>query len=57
MYLWLADLLTPTITESWLEFLELVTKPMPRRFAPDYALSVETFSASEDVVHTRIFPL
>ncbi|OBR09174.1 Metallo-beta-lactamase domain-containing protein [Colletotrichum higginsianum IMI 349063] len=26
---------------------------MPRRVAPDYALYVETFSASEDVVHTR----
>ncbi|GJC96773.1 metallo-betalactamase domain-containing protein [Colletotrichum higginsianum] len=27
---------------------------MPRRVAPDYALYVETFSASEDVVHTRV---
>ncbi|GJC95051.1 Metallo-beta-lactamase domain-containing protein [Colletotrichum higginsianum IMI 349063] len=53
MHVWLADLLTPALTASWLATLDFVAKLQPRRVVPGHALSADTFSAAEDIVHTR----
>lgn len=53
MHAWLADLLTPALTESWLASLDLVSKLQPQRVIPGHALSADTFGASTDIIHTR----
>ncbi|GKT41632.1 uncharacterized protein ColSpa_01813 [Colletotrichum spaethianum] len=53
MHLWLADLLTPALTKSWLTSLDFITKLKPSRVIPGHALSADTFDAAKDVIHTR----
>ncbi|GKT56164.1 metallo-beta-lactamase domain-containing protein [Colletotrichum tofieldiae] len=53
MHAWLADLLTPALTKSWLASLDFVANLKPRRVIPGHALSVDTFGATADIFHTR----
>ncbi|KAF4922811.1 hypothetical protein CGCVW01_v005060 [Colletotrichum viniferum] len=53
MHAWLADLLTPALTESWLTTLDFIAGLGPNLVIPGHALSADTFSAILDVNHTR----
>ncbi|KAI8169917.1 hypothetical protein K4K49_009856 [Colletotrichum sp. SAR 10_70] len=53
MHAWLADLLTPALTESWLTTLDFIAGLGPNLVIPGHALSADTFSAIVDVNHTR----
>ncbi|KAF5521029.1 hypothetical protein CGCA056_v008905 [Colletotrichum aenigma] len=53
MHAWLADLLTPALTESWLTTLDFIAGLGPNIVIPGHALSADTFSAIADVNHTR----
>ncbi|KAK1479639.1 metallo-beta-lactamase family protein [Colletotrichum tamarilloi] len=53
MHAWLADLLTPALTESWLTTLNFITGLRPSLVIPGHALASTTFSALADVDHTR----
>ncbi|KAI8188346.1 hypothetical protein K4K51_006850 [Colletotrichum sp. SAR 10_75] len=53
MHAWLADLLTPALTKSWLTTLDFIAGLGPNLVIPGHALSADTFSAIVDVNHTR----
>ncbi|KAL2876551.1 hypothetical protein SGCOL_008127 [Colletotrichum sp. CLE4] len=53
MHAWLADLLTPALTESWLTTLNFIAGLKPNIVIPGHALSADNFSAVTDVDHTR----
>ncbi|KAL0941672.1 metallo-beta-lactamase family protein [Colletotrichum truncatum] len=53
MHAWLADLLTPALTQSWLATLDFISGLRPEKVIPGHALSADTFSATKDVEHTR----
>ncbi|TDZ34043.1 hypothetical protein C8035_v000644 [Colletotrichum spinosum] len=53
MHAWLADLLTPALTKSWLATLDFVKGLQPSRVVPGHALNVDGFGAAIDVDHTR----
>ncbi|KAF4888711.1 Extracellular metalloprotease [Colletotrichum fructicola] len=53
MHAWLADLLTPALTESWLTTLDFIAGLGPNLVIPGHALSADTFSAIVDVNHTH----
>ncbi|KAF6823145.1 metallo-beta-lactamase family protein [Colletotrichum plurivorum] len=55
MHAWLADLLTPALTESWLATLDFMSGLGPLRVVSGHALSVEGFDAAADVEHTRAY--
>ncbi|KAH6682185.1 metallo-beta-lactamase family protein [Plectosphaerella plurivora] len=53
IHLWLADLLTPELTESWLTTLDLVESLSPSLVVPGHALSNTNFGPASDVKHSR----
>ncbi|KAF5013392.1 hypothetical protein FDECE_580 [Fusarium decemcellulare] len=53
VHLWLADLLSPALTESWLSTLDYVAHLKPHRIIPGHSLSLENFSATRDLQHSR----
>ncbi|KAF6840952.1 metallo-beta-lactamase family protein [Colletotrichum plurivorum] len=55
MHAWLADLLTPALTQSWLATLDFIAGLRPLRVVPGHALSAEGFDGATDVEHTRAY--
>ncbi|GIZ38789.1 hypothetical protein CKM354_000219000 [Cercospora kikuchii] len=55
MHLWLADLLTPALTSSWLSTLEYIKSLAPKRVIPGHALSIGKFGPMIDVAHTEAY--
>ena len=55
MHLWLADLLTPALTSSWLSTLEYIKSLAPKRVIPGHALSIDKFGPTIDVAHTEAY--
>ncbi|WAO93379.1 hypothetical protein NCS54_01092600 [Fusarium falciforme] len=55
MHLWLADLLTKSLTDSWLSTLDLIDHLRPKVVIPGHSLSNSKFSHSIDVDHTRAY--
>ncbi|KAH7126074.1 metallo-beta-lactamase family protein [Dactylonectria macrodidyma] len=53
MHLWLADLLTPALTEAWLSTLDFVESLKPRTIIPGHSLSSKKFGSNVDLEHTR----
>ncbi|KAH6900561.1 metallo-beta-lactamase family protein [Thelonectria olida] len=52
MHLWLADLLSPALTEAWLSTLDFVASLKPQKIIPGHSLSTK-FGAHIDLEHTR----
>ncbi|PPJ52039.1 hypothetical protein CBER1_09823 [Cercospora berteroae] len=55
MHLWLADLLTPALTSSWLSTLGYIKNLAPKRVIPGHALSIDKFGPTIDVAHTEAY--
>ncbi|KAF9876411.1 hypothetical protein CkaCkLH20_06354 [Colletotrichum karsti] len=53
MHAWLADLLTPALTQSWLATLDFISGLRPQMVIPGHALSTDSFTATNDIDHTR----
>ncbi|KAH7136792.1 metallo-beta-lactamase family protein, partial [Dactylonectria estremocensis] len=53
MHIWLADLLSPALTEAWLSTLQFVESLKPRKVIPGHSLSNEKFGPHHDLEHTR----
>ncbi|KAK1536450.1 metallo-beta-lactamase family protein [Colletotrichum costaricense] len=53
VHLWLADLLSPALTSTWLSTLDFIQHLKPAVIIPGHALSVEGFGPSVDVEHSR----
>lgn len=53
MHLWLADLLTPAMTEAWLSTLELIKTLHPEKIIPGHSLTTKHFGANIDLEHTK----
>ncbi|KAF7556397.1 hypothetical protein G7Z17_g1450 [Cylindrodendrum hubeiense] len=52
MHLWLADLLSPALTEAWLSTLEFIESLKPQKIIPGHSLS-KKFGPHVDLDHTR----
>ncbi|KAL3426114.1 metallo-beta-lactamase family protein [Phlyctema vagabunda] len=52
MHMWLADLLTPELTESWLTTIEFISYLEPSLIIPGHALDNTIFGSAVDLEHT-----
>lgn len=53
MHLWLADLVTPQLTESWLSTIDFLEHLRPKVIIPGHSLSNAHFGPSADLEHSR----
>ncbi|KAH6679894.1 metallo-beta-lactamase family protein [Plectosphaerella plurivora] len=53
LHLWLADMLSPALTQAWLSTLEFIESLSPKKVIPGHATSLESFSDGADIEHTR----
>ncbi|KAH7009870.1 metallo-beta-lactamase family protein [Ilyonectria destructans] len=52
MHLWLADLLSPSLTEAWLSTLEFIQSLKPHKIIPGHSLT-KKFGSHIDLEHTQ----
>jgi glyoxylase-like metal-dependent hydrolase (beta-lactamase superfamily II) len=53
VHLWLADLVTPQLTNSWLSTLDLIETLGPKVVVPGHSLSNANFGPTADIQHSR----
>ncbi|KAM5357355.1 hypothetical protein ACJZ2D_016349 [Fusarium nematophilum] len=53
VHLWLADLLSPALTDAWLSTLDFVESLAPKRIIPGHSLTLKGFGPSKDLEHSR----
>ncbi|KAM0328180.1 hypothetical protein ACHAQA_005587 [Verticillium albo-atrum] len=53
VHLWLADLLSPALTEAWLSTLDFIEHLAPKRIIPGHSLTASGFGPSVDLRHSR----
>lgn len=53
VHVWLADLLSTSLTDAWLSTLDFVEYLKPARIIPGHSLSVDSFGPALDLKHTR----
>ncbi|KAJ8114403.1 hypothetical protein OPT61_g3709 [Boeremia exigua] len=55
LHVWLADMLSPALTEAWISTLDFIEHLNPDLIVPGHALSVDRFGATRDLKHTRAY--
>lgn len=55
MHLWLADLLSPALTEGWLSTIDFIEHLKPQRIIPGHSLSPENVDPAIDLNHCRSY--
>ncbi|KAI8653556.1 Cytochrome c domain-containing protein [Fusarium keratoplasticum] len=53
VHLWLADLLSPVLTEGWLSTLDFVESLAPKRIIPGHSLTLKGFGPKVDLKYSR----
>lgn len=53
VHLWLADLLSPALSEAWLSTLDFVESLAPKRIIPGHSLTLKGFGPKVDLKHSR----
>lgn len=53
LHLWLADLLTPALTEAWLSTLDFIQHIRPKKIVPGHSLVLGNFRSTVDLEHSR----
>ncbi|PVH73136.1 hypothetical protein DL98DRAFT_552796 [Cadophora sp. DSE1049] len=52
---WIADLLTPALTESWITTLDFIASLAPNSIIPGHAAVNGPFAAIQDLLHTKAY--
>ncbi|KAK9489494.1 hypothetical protein V1508DRAFT_442642 [Lipomyces doorenjongii] len=55
LHLWMADLLTRAVTESWLATVEFISDLKPLTIVPGHTVSIASFDGSQDFNHTYAY--
>ncbi|KAH7007500.1 beta-lactamase-like protein [Ilyonectria destructans] len=53
LHLWLADLLSPALTEAWLSTLDFIEQLRPKKIVPGHSLVLGNFGPTVDLEYSR----